>query len=183
MIGILPIQGDTEGLRALPRIPSLLHLIPTLKALHNSLFLPYLSYGTLIWGSTYSSYLESLYGLQKKAIRIISLFTSSYSVYRSKPLFCKLQALPLHSIYKFQVSSSVFAYFHNLLPLPLSSLLQFNCNYHDYETRSRFNLNKSFLKHQFAIGYQAPNIWNVIPINVRNSLTTNNFKRVSNLII
>ena len=65
----------------------------------------------------------------------------------------------------------------HILPLPLSSLLQFNCNYHDYETRSRFHLNKSFLRHQFAIGYQAPNIWNDIPINVRSSLTTNNFKK------
>ena len=146
------------------------HILPshTLKALYNSLFLPYLSYGTLIWGSSYSSYLESLYGLQKKAIRIITLFTSSFSVYRSKPLFCKLQALPLHSIYKFQVSSFVFAHFHNLL-LPLSSLLQFNCDYHDYDTRSRFNLNKSLLR------FQAPNIWNDIPINVQNSLTTNYF--------
>ena len=44
----------------------------TLKALYNSLFLPYINYYNLIWASTYASYLEPLYLLEKKAIRIIT---------------------------------------------------------------------------------------------------------------
>ena len=46
----------------------------TLKTLYNSLFLRYINYCNLIWASTYASYLEPLYLLQKKAIRIITSF-------------------------------------------------------------------------------------------------------------
>ena len=59
----------------------------TLKTLYNSLFLPYINHCNLIWASTYASYLEPLYLLQKKAIRII---TFSPPRTRSKPLFSKL---------------------------------------------------------------------------------------------
>ena len=116
------------------------------------------------WDSTYSSYLEPLYRLLKKATHTITFL---HLCSQCKSLLCKLQVLPVHSIYKFQVSSFVFDHFNNLLLPPLS--LQFNCDYRDSQTRSRFNLHKSFLRYQFAICYQAPNyIWIEIPINVRN---------------
>ena len=112
------------------------HILPLhiLKAFDNSLFLPYIAYGTFIWDSTYSSYLEPLYRLLKKAIHTITFLHLSS---QSKSLFCKLQVLSVHSIYKFQVSSFVFAHFNNLLLAPLSSLLQFNCDYRDSQIRSR----------------------------------------------
>ena len=44
-------------------------------------------------------------------------------------------------------------------------------------TRSRFNLHKMSLRYQFAISSQAPTIWNDIPLTVRDSLTTTNFKK------
>ena len=70
----------------------------TLKTLYNSLFQPYINYCNLVWASTYASYLEPLYLLQKKAIRII---TFSPPRTRSNPLFSKLNILSLHSLYKF----------------------------------------------------------------------------------
>ena len=65
------------------------------------------------------------------------------------------------------------------LPASLSSLLHFNRDFHDYLTRSRFNLHKMSLKYQFAItgSSQAPTIWNDISLTVRDSLTTSNFKK------
>ena len=148
----------------------------TLKTLYNSLFLPYINYCNLIWASTYASYLEPLHLLQKKAIRII---TFSPPRTRSKPLFSKLNILSLHSRYKFHVSCFVFSHFNHLLPASLSSLIHFNCDFHDYQTRSRFSLNKMSLRYQFAISPQAPTIWNDIPLTVRDSLTTTNFKKIS----
>ena len=44
-------------------------------------------------------------------------------------------------------------------------------------TRSRFNLHKTCHKYQFAISWQAPIIWNDIPLTVRNNLTVRNFKK------
>ena len=146
----------------------------TLKTLYNSLFLPYINYCNLIWASTYASYLEPLYILQKKAIRII---TFSPPRTCSKPLFSELNILSLHSLNKFHVSCFVFSHFNHLLPASLSSLLHFNRDFHDYLTRSRFNLHKMSLRYQFAISSQAPTIWNDIPLTVRDSLTTSNFKK------
>ena len=71
----------------------------------------------------------------------------------------------------------VFSHFNHLLPASLSSLLHFNRDFHDYLTRSRFNLHKMSLRYQFAISSQAPTIWNDIPLTVRDSLTTSNFKK------
>ena len=122
----------------------------------------------------HASYLELLYLLQKKAIRTI---TFSPRRTRSKPLFSKLTILSLHSLHKFHVSCFVFSHFNRLLPASLSSLLHFNRDFHDYLTRSRFNLHKMSLRYQFAISSQAPTIWNDIPLTVRDSLTTTNFKK------
>ena len=122
--------------------------------------------------STYASYLEPLYLLQKKAI-----ITFSPPRTRSKPLFSKLNILSFHSLYKFHVSCFVFSHFNRLLPASLSSLLHFNRDFHDYLTRSRFNLHKMSLRYQFAICSQAPTIWKDIPLTVRDSLTTSNFKK------
>ena len=146
----------------------------TLKTLNNSLFLPYINYCSLIWASTYASYLKPLYVLQKKAVRVITFSPPRTS---SKPLFSKHNILSLYSIYKFHVACFVFSHFNSLLPTPVSSILHFNSEYHDYMTRSRFNLHKTCHKYQFAITWQAPIIWNDIPLTVRNNLTVSNFKK------
>ena len=49
----------------------------------------------------------------------------------------KLFILSLHSLYKFHVSCFVFSHFNSLPPASLSLLLHFNCDFHDYLTRSR----------------------------------------------
>ena len=133
----------------------------TLKTLYYSFFLPYINYCNLIWASTYASYLETLYLLQKKAIRII---TFSPPRTHSKPLFSKLNILSLHSLYIFHVSSFVFSHFNRLLPASFSSLLHFNRDFQGYLTRSRFNLHKMSVRYQFSS--QAAITWNDIPLTV-----------------
>ena len=44
----------------------------------------------------------------------------------------------LYSLYKFHVSCFVFSHFNHLLPASHSSLLHFNCDFHDYLACSRF---------------------------------------------
>ena len=62
----------------------------------------------------------------------------------------------LYSLYKFHVSCFVFSHFNHLLPVSHSSLLHFNHDFHDYLTRSRFNLHKMSLMYEFAISSQPP---------------------------
>ena len=99
-----------------------------LKTLYNSLFLPYINYCSLIWE-------KPLYVLKKKAVRVITFSPPRTS---SKPLFSKHNILSLYSIYKFHVACFVFSHFNSLLPTPVSSILHFHSEYHDYMTRSRF---------------------------------------------
>ena len=129
----------------------------TLKTLYNSLLLPYINYCNLIWASTYASYIKLLYVLQKKAVRIITFSPPRTS---SQPFLSK------HNFFVF-----LFSHFNSLLPSPVSSILHFNFEYHDYMTRSRFDLHKTCHKYQFAITWQATIIWNDIPLMVRNNLT------------
>ena len=75
----------------------------------------------------------------------------------------------------------VFSQLNGLLPTPVSSLLHLNSDYHNYMTRSRHNLHKFHQKYQFALTFQAPNIWNDILLMVRNSLTKHYFRYKSKL--
>ena len=59
-----------------------------LKQLYYSLIYPYLTYGLLLWGNTYSSSIKPLIILQKRAMRII---TFSKPDEHSEPLFKELE--------------------------------------------------------------------------------------------
>ena len=124
--------------------------------------------------SAYASYLKPLYVLQKKAVDKITFSPPRTS---SKPLFSKHNFFSLYSIHKFHVACFVFLHFNSILPSPVFSILHFNFEYHDYMTRSHFNLHKTCHKYQFAITWQAPIFWNDIPLMVRYNLTVNNFKK------
>ena len=65
----------------------------------------------------------------------------------------------------FLYSYTLIAFYLNLFP-PFSTL-----------TRCCFNLHKMSLRYQFVISSQAPTIWNGVPLTVRDSLTTTNFKK------
>ena len=71
-------------------------------------------------------------------------------------LVSKLCILSLHSLYKFHVSCFVFSHFNSLPPASLSLLLHFNCDFHDYLTRSRLTCIKcpsgiNLLRYQFCV--------------------------------
>ena len=139
----------------------------TLKTLYNSLFLPYINYCNLTGHLHMPPTLNPSIYAKRKPFEL--------SPYLLQELILTL--FSLHSLYKFHVSYFVFSHFNRLLPASLSSLLHFNRDFHDYLTRSRFNLHKMSPRYQFAISSQAPTIWNDIPLTVRGSLTTTNFKK------
>ena len=95
----------------------------------------------------------------------------------TKPLFQKLNILPIYSIFKYQILCFVFYHINKLLPPSLSSLFRFNFEYHNYLTRSRYDMHKHSLKYHFSIHFQAPTIWNNLLLSFRHSLTISNHKR------
>ena len=69
---------------------------------------PYLTYGIILWGSTYQSYLKRTVILQKKAIRYIH--KADYNAH-TKPLFYASNVLNIHytPLYIFTGSSQFYA--------------------------------------------------------------------------
>ena len=134
----------------------------TLHTLYNSLILPYLQYCSIIWASTYSSHLQPLFRLQKKAIRII---THSPPRSHTYPLINRLKILNIVNIYKHQLSCFSFLHIQKLLPTSLSSLFVFNSDCHQYFTRQKDNLHLYSHKYSFALRVQGPQIWNSIPLS------------------
>ena len=81
------IQGVRKKVsKAIGVLSKVRHFVPnkTLKTLYNALILPHFNYSLLLWGSSASSYLEQLFILQKRAIRLIS--NASFHDH-TKPLF------------------------------------------------------------------------------------------------
>ena len=70
----------------------------------------------LVWGSSYKSYIDILYKIQKKAVKIISganLFDSSNKHFK------KLGILKLQDVYKVEVGYLIKRYFSNNLPIEI----------------------------------------------------------------
>ena len=110
--------------------------MPYLKTLYYSLVHSYLSYGTILWGSTYSYYLNSIRICQKKAVRCI--FKSSYNSH-TDPLFQKGGILKFDDLYTLEIGKFVFDGLHNILPNRLSQSMQSNMTIHDHATRQHHN--------------------------------------------
>ena len=91
-----------------------------LFTLYYSLILSHLQYCTLLWANTYSTCLNKLRILQKKAIRII---TQSHYLAHTDPLFSKLKLLKLDDLYKHQLGIYMYKSTKDLLPDSMSSIV------------------------------------------------------------
>ena len=87
--------------------------------LYCSLIHPYLSYGNIAWGNTYSTRLLPIRKLQKKITRII---TFSKFTDHTGPLFKELSIIPLVDINNEAVALFKYRYFHNMLPSSFNNL-------------------------------------------------------------
>ena len=88
--------------------------LDTLKSVYYALFHPFLTYGIVVWGSTFENLLNPVRVAHKKVLRAM---TFSDPTAHSSPLFYDLKILKLDDLY--QLSISVFAYEcqNNIAPL------------------------------------------------------------------
>ena len=85
----------------------------SLKKLYCSLFMPYLSYCSEIWGKTYITYINSLYLLQKKVVRTMSKVGR---LDRTNALFVDLKLLKLSDLIDLKIAIIVFKVKQKVLP-------------------------------------------------------------------
>lgn len=148
----------------------------SLFILYCSLFLPYLSYCCEVWGNAYTTYINGVYILQKKVVRIIC---KKNPLSHTNTLFYDLRILKLYDLIKLNISIVMFKANNKLLPDNLQFF--FNAKYTTpYVTRQR---NK--LKHVYArttlkakcISVYGIKLWNCLDEHIKRSLTVRNLKK------
>ena len=141
----------------------------------------------ILQGSARSMSSTPLYGLRRHQFqRSKTTFggarnLSNHAKASSKPLFANLKILDVFSIYSLQVSSFMYLYHNDALPISFTQIFQTGNQTHQYSTRysdfyrpqtCRTNIKK------ISIRSQGPRIWNSLPNNIKNAPTFNIFKRV-----
>ena len=104
----------------------------TLLSLYNSFVYPYLNYCICVWGNTYNKYLEPLFKLQKRAIRVIS---GARKLDHTTPIFKKLRVLRLNEIYVYSLQTVMYKYYRMSLPKVFDNFFTINSNIHSHNTR------------------------------------------------
>ena len=97
--------------------------------IYYSIIYPFLTYGVMIWGNTYTSTIKPLITLHKKAIRVIS-----FSNYTS-PLFFKLNILKVPAIVLFNTALFMYEYNQGTLPKVFDEMFTPVRSKHQYNTR------------------------------------------------
>ena len=150
--------------------------------LYNSLILPYITYNNLIWATTNKTKLNSIYLLQKKAIRIC---TGSQYLSHTKPLFYQLKTLTVFDINTLQSLLFIFKYLNDMLPLSFQNFYTLNKTIHAYPTRNSSNfhlVNPKLLIAQRSIRHHGPDLWNPLPDSIKSSCSLYSFKAKVNVL-
>ena len=150
-------------------ISKLRHIVPlkTLYNIYNSLILPYLSYGLIIWGQAAKTHLEKLLMLQKRAVRLIH-----FAPFRSHaiPYFINSNIVPITLLY-FKLSATLMHdIFNDSAPPNISDLFTLTKNVHHYKTRSSSSDNYYI---NFSKTNQHKNSFSVIGAKIWNSISQN----------
>ena len=123
---------------------------------------PFLTYGILSWGNAYTTTLQPLYILQKKAMRII---TFSNFDQHSTPLFRLLNIIKLYDLLTLHISVFMFKFHNRLLPSYFDFFFTQVKEIHKYNTRSAANQSYYLPRARtnyglFNIRFQGPKVWN-----------------------
>ena len=150
-----------------------------LKTLYYSLIYPYLTYCNIVWASTYPSYLQKLYVLQKKFVR---LATKSTPLEPSAPLFATLNILTIFNINILQTCIFTYKtkYQNSELPDHFQQYFQSNSSFHSHQTRQSNQLHVplySTTRGQFSLKYKGVSSWNAHSHLMTNSSSLSTYKR------
>ena len=151
----------------------------TLHTLYNSLILPYLSYGTMIWADPNNSNTDSIFLLQK---RIIRSCTNSLWLAHTDPLFTQLHTLKIYDIYKLQLAIFMFQYHHKLLPTNLINTDFFNTYIPNHNYNTRLTIASNVIKPTNTVlasntsQSQGPILWQNLPAHLKSMVSLPSFK-------
>ena len=148
--------------------------LSVLKQVYYSLVYPYLNYNVCSYAGTYPTYLNRILLLQKRLVRIIS---NAPFLAHTDRLFQENKILKITDIYNLNIG--LYMYDHRQTGLYVRT--------HTYNTRNRSDLipNRPRLNiTRNSISVAGPNIWNSIPLSIKNAPSRSSFKhQYKNLLL
>ena len=116
-----------------------------------------------------------------KQISVRAISKADYKA-SSKPLFANLKILDVFSIYSLQVSSFMYLYHNDALPISeLLKSFKLETRFIDIQQDTlTFNdlIPVEQISKKFSILFQGPRIWNSLPNDIKNAPSFSIFKRV-----
>jgi hypothetical protein len=154
-----------------------------LLMLYNALIYPYISYGILLWGSGFQMYTNKIIVLQKKAVRAIAHLPYNS---HTDSIFQKYKILRFKDIYTLYLGKYMYLQINKMLPIPLLRHFSQCQDVHSYDTRQKHCLHKqnrrtALVSKSFI--YQGPDYWNMLPKEIKNSMTIKSFNAQHKLIL
>ena len=162
-------------------LTKLKHILPqtVLLTIYNSLIACHLSYGILVWGSK----IDSIFKLQKKAVRVITLSRRNS---HTDPIFLKLGILKIADIRKQSELKFYYKLVQNSLPVYfLHRFITMHNMIHQHHTRQQQNLLLPQFRREYArtsLRYTLANTVNHTPNNIKDKIHTHSFKGFSDYI-
>ena len=155
------------------------HFFPShiLQTIYSTLISPYLNYGILAWGNSSKLLLDSLFILQKRAIRIVN-----HAEYLSHTidLFRNNKVLKLIDLFNYNVGIFMHKLSTNELPEVFLQMFTRNNSVHNYPTRQHDAYHLPRTRTIFAqktIMFTGPKYWNDLPQDVSGCVSLYPFKR------
>ena len=173
------IASGTYAINSVKRIFPRKQLI----TLYNSLVLPYLTYGLILWGRTQKNILQKLRIAQNKTIRRIS--NANYNT-SAGPLYKTLGLMSLDDLYSYELTKFMYQNARSLLPSPLLALFITNTDIHGHNTRHRLDAHVTHRRTKLAsqsFTHQGPEIWLSVPQRIKDATSFASFKKLLKLNI
>ena len=161
-----------------------------LFTIYNTLILPYISYSNIAWAitdfsldhsicpwtSTNTSKLDTIFKLQKRALRIIN--NADYTSH-TKTMFHNLETLNIFDLNKLQTALFMYRFDNNTLPRSFSNYFSKHSDVHNYNTRNAHKYITSkpttnLIK--YSIKYTGPKYWNLLNVKLTQCKSIKSFK-------
>ena len=97
--------------------------------LYNTLILPYLNYGVLVWGNSSRNQVDRLLLIQKRIMRIVC---HQNRLAHTDALFYSNKVLQIYDLYNLRLGCFMYQLNQGELPIPLISLFSKNESFHNY---------------------------------------------------
>jgi hypothetical protein len=170
------IRGKISRMLGILRCARLLLKKETLITLYYAFIYPHLNYCIDVWGHCNQNDFQSLFKIQKRAIRFTNYSKRNA---HTEHLFRSSNILPLKQLYVFSIAIFMFKFHHKFLPTVIDQMFQTNASLHSVNTRQRYLLHVPQLRSNSSmksIRFRGVFIWNQLPLEIYTNVSLSSFK-------